>query len=434
MLLTRLGALAVLTSAAIAATCVVHGLTGAAGATAAPDSAMLDPSSLGVLPPVALPALLGSPPTPDQDDFYRPPHDFERAEPGHLLRYRSSRAYLAPGTPAPARAWQVLYRSTTARDHADVVSGTVLLPDTPWLGRGPRPIIGYAVGTHGLGDQCAPSYEMATGTDLELTIESLALARGWAVAITDYEGLGTPGDHTYTVATSEGRGVLDIVRAAHHLPDAGVAPDAPVGIWGYSQGGGAAASAGEQAKDYAPELGTVGVAEGGVPGNLRAVLAGGVNGGPVFPLLAGALAGFDTAYPHLGIPHLLNAAGRGLLDQMRHECAAQFTKQAGGRLDEYTRSPGLLNYPPLRQALHDNSLGDHSPHMPVLLYWAQLDEIIPLSVTQQLLADYCRHGVRIQYTEIPGVNHETGGLVGASSAVNWLAARFAHQPAPCSCS
>jgi hypothetical protein len=122
----------------------------------------------------------------------------------------------------------------------------------------------------------------------------LALARGWAVAVTDYEGLGTPGEHTYTVAVCEGRAALDIARAAMRVPGAGLSEHAPVALWGYSQGGGAAASAGEQATHYTPELRTVGVAEGGVPSDLRAVLAG-VDGGAGFALLAGATAGFDTA-------------------------------------------------------------------------------------------------------------------------------------------
>jgi predicted alpha/beta-fold hydrolase len=151
------------------------------------------------------------------------------------------------------RAWQVLYRSTNGRGDADAVSGTVMVPDTPWLGGGPRPIVSYAVGTHGLGDQCAPSYTLATGAESEYIVAmSLALAKGWAVAVTDYEGLGTPGDHAYMVSISAGRAALDIARAAARIPGAGLTPQAPIALWGYSQGGAATASAAEQAKDYAP--------------------------------------------------------------------------------------------------------------------------------------------------------------------------------------
>ena len=43
------------------------------------------------------------------------------------------------------------------------------------------------------------------------------LKAGYAVAETDYEGLGTPGVHPYLIGSSEGRSVLDIVRAAREI-------------------------------------------------------------------------------------------------------------------------------------------------------------------------------------------------------------------------
>lgn len=103
------------------------------------------------------------------------------------------------------------------------------------------------------------------GTDYELDHVKALLAKGWAVAVTDYEGLGTPGTHTYIVADAEAHAVLDIVRAATQVPELGLSPSAPVGIVGYSQGGQAAARAAEIESTYAPELDVVGVVAGGVP-------------------------------------------------------------------------------------------------------------------------------------------------------------------------
>lgn len=81
---------------------------------------------------------------------------------------------------------------------------------------------------------------------------SALLARGFSVVVTDYQGIGTPGGHAYLQPVPESHAVLDAARAAIRL---GVtAPNAPVGIWGYSQGGGAAAAAAEQARSYAPDL------------------------------------------------------------------------------------------------------------------------------------------------------------------------------------
>jgi hypothetical protein len=70
------------------------------------------------------------------------------------------------------------------------------------------------------------------------------LRAGWAVAMTDYEGLGTYGVHPYLLGESEGRGILDIVPAVRELAAAddvngpGIAREYV--IVGHSQGGQAA--------------------------------------------------------------------------------------------------------------------------------------------------------------------------------------------------
>ena len=66
--------------------------------------------------------------------------------------------------------------------------------------------------------------------------------------------------------------------------------------------------------------------------------------------------------------------------------------------------------------------------MPVLLYRAQLDELIPASVSQAQLAEYCARGVRIRNTEVAAATHIPSGSLGAPSAVAWLADRFAGRP------
>lgn len=397
------------------------------------------PATAAAIPPMpapSMPALPGAPPTPDDDGFYRPPSELDDFEPGELIRSRESRVYLDPArlTPAPVRAWQVLYGSTSARGEPNAVSGTVLVPPTPWTGDGPRPIVSYTIGTHGLGDQCAPSYQLASGTEQEFGLMSQALARGWAVVVTDYEGLGTPGNHTYVVQRSEGRAALDIVRAATQVPGAALSADAPVGIWGYSQGGGAAGSAAEQADGYAGELDVVGAAPGGVPADLLAV-ARNLDGSAAFGLLAAAAVGYDAGYPELEIfDELLNDRGRELFDDIRDECVVEFTaSNAGGELEEFSTLDDPLAFPPLVERLEENRIGGVAPEMPVLLYHAQLDNLIPLSVARELFAEYCGRGVRTRFVVIPATEHIGGAIAGAPLAVSYLADRFAGRPAPSSC-
>jgi pimeloyl-ACP methyl ester carboxylesterase len=81
------------------------------------------------------------------------------------------------------------------------------------------------------------------------------LKAGYAVAQTDYEGLGTPGIHPFLVGRAEGRGVLDIARAARKLDDR---IGRRVLIVGHSQGGHAALWANAEARRWTPELRVLG--------------------------------------------------------------------------------------------------------------------------------------------------------------------------------
>src|SRR3982750_789743 len=190
------------------------------------------------------------------------------------------------------RATHVVYRSTNVHGDPNVVSGTILVPTTPYLGK--RPIVGYGVGTHGLGDGCAPSRQMALGAETESAQVMLAIAKGWAVALTDYEGLGTPGQHTYVVGPSLGHAMLDAVRAATRA-GVGLAADAPVLLWGYSEGGAAATWAAQLQPSYAPELRLLGTAAGGVPADVAAV-ARHLDGGAFFRFGVSGLTGLGAPF------------------------------------------------------------------------------------------------------------------------------------------
>jgi Secretory lipase len=172
-------------------------------------------------------------PSPPGDAFYDPPDPLPPGSPGDVIWYRP-----ATSPAAGAAAWQVLYLSTTARGAPTAVSGTVLVPTAGYPGT--RPVVAYAPGTQGWGPQCAPSKEMSSGSfDEQFAVNNL-LAKGWAVVVTDYPGLGTPGPEAYNVGIPEGYAVLDLLRAATRLPGDGLSASAPMAIEGYSQGGGAA--------------------------------------------------------------------------------------------------------------------------------------------------------------------------------------------------
>lgn len=159
-------------------------------------------------------------PLPSADPFYRPPAPLPPVAAGDILRSRPIVAK-ALVLPFPVRAWQVLHRSTNNQGAANAVVATVLVPHTPWT-NGPRPLVAYNIGTHGLSSNCAPSFWFRAGIEYELALMTLALVKGWAVVVSDYEGSATTGPHTYTAGRPTGHAVLDGVRAAQRLPEAGL--------------------------------------------------------------------------------------------------------------------------------------------------------------------------------------------------------------------
>lgn len=388
--------------------------------------AVVVPAAAG-LTAASLPAAAASyPASGSPNAFYVPPDPLPPGSPGDVIRYRP-----VPSPVPGASAWQVLYLSTTVAGRRTAVSGTVLVPTTGFAGT--RPVVAYASGTQGWGDQCAPSREMAAGDYDEQFAVSALLAKGWAVAVTDYPGLGTPGDETYSVGIAEGYAVLDVLRAATRLPGAGLAAGAPMAIEGYSQGGGAADWAAQLQPGYAPGLRLLGVAAGGTPANLQAVAAN-INGSAFFAFLGGAAIGFNAAYPSLDLSASLTAHGKAALAELDTMCQVPaLALFAGQRIENYTVGHvNPITEPKWQRVLNANDLGATAPRVPLLQYHGLLDEVIPWQVETALHRQYCALGVTTQLTGFPG-DHVLTQVLAQPDVVSWISARLAGRPAPSNC-
>src|SRR6185503_13328028 len=146
---------------------------------------------------------------PEPDAFSLPPDPLPAGAPGTILRSE----VITEGLPDGAKATKVLYLSTGLQGEPIAVSGVVLEP-TAAAPAGGRPIVAWAHGTTGVADRCAPS--VADRPDEYPGIDSF-LDAGYVVAASYYPGLGTPGMLPYLVGISEGRAVLDSVRAGQEL-------------------------------------------------------------------------------------------------------------------------------------------------------------------------------------------------------------------------
>jgi hypothetical protein len=357
------------------------------------------------------------------DGFYEPPAPLA-GEPGDLVRAEPMDAYLAPGVRLRARAWRVLYRSTSAVGEPTVVSGTILLPGSARSAR-VRPLLGYAIGTHGIGDAAAPSRLLARGREWEAGLMMLALSRGWAVAVTDYEGLGTPGDHTYMVGRTLGPNVLDAMRAARTLAPVELPVDGPAAIIGYSEGGFAAAWAAQLQPSYAPDVRLAGVAAGAAAADVET--AGPNLDGSFFSFfIAYGGIGYAAAYPELDLDAYLTPKARRGIAALRRSSVLQAAISGPhfAHASDLT-DPNVLELPAWRARLRENRLGGIAPDAPVLLHHARRDQIVSFEQSVNLREDWQALGADVRlYITRGGFDHISGAVAGLPVALDWLARRL----------
>jgi hypothetical protein len=381
---------------------------------------------------IAACALLGLVPAAARADeyrpaFYDPPTPLPAGTHGSLIRSEPMNFYGLTKPPAGTTGYRMLYQSTTALGDPVAVSGSLLIPP----GNDPnRPIVSVGVGNHGLGDSCAPSRLLSDGAEPDLRTMVDLLDRGYAVAVTDDQGLGTPGNAIFGVNTALGYDVLDAIRAARQVPGTGLPTDGPTAVIGYSEGGGAAGAAAEEESTYTPELHLKGVVAGdGLddPGTASHYL----NGGVWFGLVLQAAVGFDAAYPDLDLGSYLNPVGAFLNDQPHTMCQQIVPVFAMERIEFYAKHNPLLTSA-WKARLAQNQLGHHPPIAPVYLYHGQFDEVLSWHQSGGTRRMWCAEGANVKWTLVPA-DHFATQLIQEPAAIDWLAQRIAGVPTPRYC-
>jgi pimeloyl-ACP methyl ester carboxylesterase len=361
-----------------------------------------------------------------QSEFYRAGADEIAGAPGTLIRKE----------PLPfvgGTAFRVLYRSIGLGGEPIAVSGIVVVPSSPAPASG-RPIVAWAHPTTGIVPHCAPSLAIFAFQQMQGLRDMVE--RGYAVAATDYPGLGTPGPHPYLVGDSEARAVLDSVRLARAMPEVGGGDR--FAVWGHSQGGQATLFAGSLAQSYAPELKLVGVAAAAPASELARLIdddlgsAGGNN------IAAMTLWSWARVY---GAPlaDVVVPAALPVVDRLAEECIESiFDLQArritGRPLQQNflsVKSPTAVE--PWRSLLARNSAGTLPPELPVFLAQGTTDTIIRPQVTQDYMRRLCKAGSRVRLLLMPGVGHGLAATDSARTAVAWIADRFAGAAVPSDC-
>lgn len=391
-------------------------------------------STLGLIAGLAAPATAAvEPPRPA---FYEAPTSVSGVA-GDVIRSEPMTFTIDPAglSNLVMTSSRVLYVSTDRTGAKIAVSGTVLVPKTPWIGIGKRPVIGYAAGTQGLADRCAPSRMQSEGLEYESLFIKGLIERGYAVALTDYQGLGTAGVHTYMNRLAQGRAVLDAVRAAQRLSGSGLSSLNPVGLVGYSQGGGASAAAAELAASYAPELKVKGAVAGAVPADLGAV-ATNLDGGLYAEFALYGVRGVAAGYG-IDLNPYFNATGRQVMDEVEGECVTDLFNHAFVSSKTLTNDGSsfaqMLNKAPFAAIVAEQKIGTIKPAMPVLVTHSVLDDVIPFTVGKTMAKSWCSKGANVYFSPNATPAHIGGMLNNSAEQYAFFEARFGGLPQLSNC-
>lgn len=390
------------------------------------------------------------------DPFYDDPVPAEQLDrPGKIVRSQPAPHLLnVLGPDFYGHAKRILYTSTTVDGDIVPVSGAIIEPANPWRGNGPRPTVVFGPGTRGSGDACAPSRgtwmmgqaDLQRGTmgmNYELVNYHAAALLGMRVVVTDYIGLGTPGQHTYVLHDEEAHAMLDAARAAAPEGD-------PVGFWGYSQGGGAAAAAAEAAPTYAPDLNVKAAFAGAPPADLLVTMRGADNSS-ITAVLGYAIHGWSARYPDFkaAIEPMFNDRGREFLATTESGCMPDGVLKWGLRSTTSLTVTGeslgsvVTSNPAIVKALDAQKLGRRAPAAPIMISTTGNDDVVPSSQVVQLARDHCALGANVTLIDdaLPpltpnlktAANHAVGVYSHLGPSMKWMTDRFNDVPATSNC-
>ncbi|MEU4695432.1 alpha/beta fold hydrolase [Actinoplanes sp. NPDC023714] len=336
--------------------------------------------------------------------------------PGLVL---SSSAVSLPAELAPlATGRRVQYVTTGVTGNVITATGLVL---TPKSGKKNR-TVAWAHGTTGLADQCAPSANYGVFWPEARAAVAELLERGWTVAAPDYPGLGTPQAHPYLIGNSEGRSLIDSVRAARSL-DAALSLQYVVD--GHSQGGQGALFASQLAPSYDGTLVLKGTASIAPVSNTQYIIPE-IAGTPGQGYLPMALYGLAAVEPTFNPNTVLAAPAQAKAGVLSSGCLPEILETyqdfTAAQLVKGGNVPAAVV---TKMASYENP-AQTAPSAPVLIVHGEDDEAVPYFLSTDFLVPQIQaYGVPVTFLGLPGADHEEAVFESVNYVADWIAARFA---------
>jgi alpha-beta hydrolase superfamily lysophospholipase len=345
---------------------------------------------------------------------------------GQVMKSEPLGVHVANGT-----AFRILYRTQRSNGAVTFASGMVFIPNNNVSGS-PRPVVAWAHGTVGMGDQCAPS---RTPNPLNaIPWVSEMLSRGWVVTATDYAGLGTPGTEAYLVGGDESNDVLNSVRALKYLPNADAS--SYFAIWGHSQGGNSALFSASNVASYAPELHLVGTVASAPAAELVPLLN--ETQGTALDWVIGpeVALSWPATYPNLSAANVLTSAGNNNYQRIANQCITQsaigglIRNKAGQTFfkGDLTKSPNWLSVAKAQSA------PILSKTQPLLVAESLTDQVVLPNTTALYIQKACSGGSDLTSLWLTNVGHIQLSSTIAPEVIGWIGDRFAGLPNVSNCS
>jgi pimeloyl-ACP methyl ester carboxylesterase len=344
---------------------------------------------------------------------------------GEVMRRQPLGTSVANGT-----AQRILYRTQKADGTVTFTSGMVFIPSSAASG-GPRPVVAWAHGTVGMGDQCAPSRTPNPVKNIAWVSEMLK--QGWVVTATDYAGLGTPGIEGYLVGGDESRDVLNSVQALKYIPEANAGTT--FAVWGHSQGGHSALFTANQASAYAPNLKLIGTVASAPAAELGPLLS--ETNGTAIDWVIGpeAMEAWPTAQPGLNVAEVTTAAGFNNYKRIANKCieSAALEGLVRTRLHQEFFKINLADSPSWAAMAKAQTAPILEPSQPLMIAESLTDQVVLPNTTALYIEQACKAKSNLTSLWLTDVGHIQLSSTIAPDVIGWIGDRFANRPTSSTC-
>lgn len=361
-------------------------------------------------------------------------------DPGSIVSITPLTAVTPEVSALSAASARIVYRSTRAPSGELVeVSGAFFVP-TGSAPSGGWPVVAVAHQGEGTDQPCAPSRSSSLLGNAPLV--AALLKGGYAVTVSDYAGLGVPGQtNDYLDVTSAGRNVIDSVRALR-----GAFPDISKrwAAFGTRLGGAAVWAADQQAAGYAAEMELVGAAANSPMGDLAPLLERARTGSLTIDqrkVLLWSMTSLSRQHPGLNLDDYRRGAVAQDWDAMT-KCFGADVRRGEVAIAEMAPEDLAPSTPAaavvLDNLVHARALPDVPLSAPLSVVNDADDTVVDPQWNNEEITKACRRGDTISWrTDVEAEAQKTKGSQLASSTASqilWLANRFTGSPLANGCS